>query len=146
MSTLERAIVIAAEAHDGQIDKAGAPYILHVLRVMLSMETVEERIVAVLHDIVEDTPWTLDALRTEGFSEAIVHAVDALTHRDGESYEAFVDRAGADPIGRRVKIADLKDNSDLRRIAAPSEKDHARIEKYRRALRRLSDGGHEPAS
>lgn len=137
MGTLERAIVIATEAHAGQIDKAGAPYILHPLRVMLSMDTDDERIAAVLHDVVEDTPWTLDALRVEGFSEAVLSAVESVTHRDGESYEEFVDRAGRHPIGRRVKLADLADNCDLQRIALPTAKDFARIERYRRAIERL---------
>src|SRR4051812_31424399 len=118
MSTLERAIAIAAEAHAGQVDKAGAPYILHPLRVMLSVETTDERIVAVLHDVVEDCPgWTAERLRDEGFSTAVLRGVDAVTKRDGESYESFVVRAAADPLGRAVKIADLRDNMDLRRIA-----------------------------
>lgn len=91
MSTIERAVAIAAEAHAGQVDKAGAPYILHPLRVMLSMETVEEQVVAVLHDVVEDTHWNLDALRAEGFSESVLRAVDSLTRRDGESYDSFVE-------------------------------------------------------
>src|SRR5205823_11086434 len=102
MSTLERAIAIAAEAHTGQLDKAGAPYVLHPLRVMLRMKTEEERIAAALHDVVEDSDWSLVALRDEGFSEAIVRAVDSVTRRSGESYEEFVSRAGLDPIGRRV--------------------------------------------
>jgi hypothetical protein len=134
MSTLERAVAIAAEAHAGQLDKAGAPYILHPLRLMLEMETAEERIAAVLHDVVEDTDWTLKRLRGEGFSPAVVEAVDALTRRDGETYEAFVLRAGRNPIGRRVKLADLRDNCDLSRIAHPTRKDLDRVAKYERAI------------
>jgi len=140
MPTLEDAIALAALAHHGQVDKASAPYILHPLRLLLRMETEAERIVAVLHDVVEDTPYTLDALRRLGFPEAVVEAVDALTRREGESYEAFVARAAGNPLARRVKIADLEDNLDLSRIAAPTEKDYRRLERYRRALERLTGG------
>ncbi|HEU0121725.1 MAG TPA: HD domain-containing protein [Bryobacteraceae bacterium] len=139
MSTLERAIALAAVAHEGQIDKAGAPYILHVLRVMLRLETAQECMAAALHDIVEDCGWTLDRLRAEGFPEPVVQAVHAVTRQDGETYEAFVLRAKADPIGRRVKLADLQDNSDLSRIAEPTERDRARLEKYRAAMAVLTE-------
>lgn len=138
MSTLERAIALAATAHEGQVDKAGAPYILHVLRVMLRVDTPEERMAAVLHDIVEDCGWTLDRLRTEGFPESVVSGIDAVTRRDPETYEEFVLRAKADPVGRRVKLADLQDNSDLSRIANPTERDYARLEKYRVAMAALT--------
>jgi (p)ppGpp synthase/HD superfamily hydrolase len=138
MRKLERAIAIAAEAHAGQVDKAGEPYILHPLRVMLSCATEDERIVGVLHDLVEDCPgWTFARLRQEGFSDAVLAALDSVTHREGEAYEAFVERAAANPIGRRVKLADLGDNCDLGRISAPTERDLARIEKYRRAIRTI---------
>jgi len=135
MSTLERAIAIAAEGHAGQLDKAGAPYVLHPLRLMLAVKTLDERIVAVLHDVVEDCPgWTFDRLRSEGFSEDVITALQAVTKREGESYEAFVLRAAADPIGRQVKLADLHDDCDLSRIASPTPRDIERIEKYRRAI------------
>jgi (p)ppGpp synthase/HD superfamily hydrolase len=134
MSTLERAIAIAAEAHAGQVDKAGAPYILHVLRVMMRVETAEERIAAVLHDVVEDCGLTLAQLRAEGFPEAAIEGVAAVTRRDGESYEDFVLRAKAHPVGRRVKLADLADNSDLSRLPEITPRDQARLDKYRRAI------------
>ncbi|QNM96441.1 HD domain-containing protein [Chitinimonas koreensis] len=134
MSTLEHAIALAARAHAGQVDKAGAPYILHPLRLMLTLGHNDERIVAVLHDVVEDCGWTAEALRAEGFSAAVVAAVEAVTRRDGESYEDFVLRAAADPLARRVKLADLRDNCDLGRIAAPTERDLERVAKYRRAI------------
>ena len=137
MSTIERAIVIAAEAHAGQVDKAGAAYILHPLRVMLRMETGDERITAVLHDLVEDSAWDLDQLRAEGFSEQVVRAIDSVTRRDGESYDDFLLRAGRDAIGLRVKLADLEDNCDITRIATPIDGDLARMEKYRRAIEQL---------
>ena len=135
LSTLERAIAIAAEAHAGQVDKAGAPYVLHPLRMMLRMLLVDERIVAVLHDVCEDcTEWSFDRLRSEGFPERIIEALESVTKRGGENYEDFVRRAAANPIGRRVKLDDMTDNSDLSRIAVPSERDFERVEKYRRGV------------
>lgn len=145
MSTLEHAIAIAAIAHTGQVDKAGAPYILHPLRMMLALSSNEERITAVLHDVVEDCAgWTFDRLRTEGFSDKIISALDSVTKRDGEPYEAFVLRAASNPIGIRVKLADLEDNCNLARITSPTAKDHARIEKYKQAIAVIKKtvGGH----
>ena len=135
--TLERAIAIAATAHAGQVDKGGAPYILHPLKVMLRMDSLEERIVAVLHDVVEDCGVSLDDLRKEGFSEEVLTAIESVTKAPGESYEDFVERAAQNPIGRVVKLADLEENSDLSRIASPSWEDLERVEKYRRAIGRL---------
>ncbi|MBB6153420.1 (p)ppGpp synthase/HD superfamily hydrolase [Pseudomonas sp. JAI115] len=135
--TLERAISIAATAHAGQVDKGGAPYILHPLKVMLRMTTLEERIVAVLHDVVEDCGISLDDLRKEGFSEEVLTAIESVTKVPGESYEDFVERAAQNPIGRVVKLADLEENSDLSRIASPNWEDLERVEKYRRAIGRL---------
>jgi hypothetical protein len=137
--TLERAIALATEAHAGQTDKAGAAYILHPLRVMLAQESDEARIVGVLHDVVEDTPVTLDHLTAMGASDAVLQGLEAVTRRRDESYEAFVARAGADPLGRPVKTADLRDNMDLTRIAAPTERDHARLDRYRAALAALGE-------
>lgn len=139
MSTLERAIAIAAQAHSGQVDKAGVPYILHPLRVLLRQQTLDAQIVAALHDVVEDSPWTLDQLRAEGFPPEIIAAVDAITRRPDEEYEAFVLRAGRNPLARPVKLADLDDNLDQTRIAQPTTKDKARLEKYRNAKRLLGE-------
>jgi (p)ppGpp synthase/HD superfamily hydrolase len=132
--TLERAIAIAAAAHEGQVDKGGAPYILHPLKVMLRVNTLEERIVAVLHDVVEDCGISFDDLRKEGFSETVLMAIASVTRVPGESYEAFIERVAQNPIGRVVKLADLEENSDLSRIAQPSWEDLERVEKYRRAI------------
>lgn len=134
MSTLERAIAIAAMAHEGQVDKGGAPYILHPLQVMLRLQDPQARTVAVLHDVVEDSPVSLEDLREQGFSEGVLSALEALTKREGEDYQAFVERAGRDPLARQVKLADLAENSDLSRIPAPSAKDLERVAKYRRAI------------
>lgn len=139
MSNLERAIAIAVEAHAGQRDKAGAPYILHPLRVMLRLTSDNERVVGVLHDVCEDCPgWTLDRLRAEGFSEQVLTALDSVTKRDDETYEDFVSRAAENPIGRAVKLSDLQDNCDLSRISKPSDRDFARIEKYKKAIALMS--------
>ena len=132
MSTLERAIAIAAQAHAGQTDKAGEPYILHPLRLMLAMETGLERIVAVLHDVVEDSGITLEKLRAEGFAEEAVAAIDALTKRDGESKMDAAARAKGNALALRVKLADNADNQDMILTSDPTEADVARIEEYRR--------------
>ena len=140
--TLERAIQIAVEAHAGQIDKANEPYILHPLRVMFDVQGEDARIVAVLHDVVEDCEgWSLGRLKDEGFSPAVLEALETVTKRDDdEDYMEFIERAGANEIGRRVKMADLIDNMDMSRIAAPTERDHQRIAKYERALTYLKLG------
>ena len=139
MATLDRAIALAAEAHSGQTDKAGEPYLLHPMRVMLRVRGETEQIVAMLHDVVEDggPAWTLERLREEGFAADVVEAVDRLTKREGEPYEALIERAAGDPIARRVKLADLEDNLSLTRMVDPGEKDRQRIERYRRACERL---------
>lgn len=138
MAPLERAILIAAQAHLGQRDKAGAPYILHPLRMMMRMESEAAMIAAVLHDVVEDSDWTLERLRGEGFSEEVLQAVDCLTNRDGETYDEFIARVRASAIARQVKIADLEDNMNVKRIGEMTPKDLARIEKYHRAWRALT--------
>lgn len=106
MPTLEDAISLAMEAHQGQRDKAGALYILHPLRVMLSMETETEKIVAVLLDVVEDGGVTLDDLRKFGCSEEILNAIGRLTRHDREDYDQFIDRVKSNPLAVKVKIAD----------------------------------------
>ncbi|HEV2147954.1 MAG TPA: HD domain-containing protein [Longimicrobiaceae bacterium] len=136
-ASLEDAIALAVEAHRGQKDRAGAPYILHPLRMMFRVETDAEKIVAVLHDVVEDTDWTLDDLRAEGFPEDVVTAVDHLTRREGEDYDEFVRRAAAHPVARRVKIADLEDNMDVRRTGTVTDDDTERLTRYHRAWRSL---------
>ncbi len=137
MSLLDRAILIAVQAHAGQKDKADQPYVFHPLRMMLRLSTMEQRIAAVLHDVVEDTTVTLEDLRREGFPEGVLSAIESVTRRKDETYEAFVMRAAANPIGRAVKLADLEDNSNLSRIKNPTARDHGRVEKYRRAIEML---------
>lgn len=131
MATLERAIQIAAEAHAGQLDKAGQPYILHPLRVMLHMKSEQERIVAVLHDVIEDASVTLMQLTDEGFSSIVIDAVQALTKLPGESRLAAAARAAKNPIALAVKLADNSENMDMSRIPQPTAKDIARLEEYK---------------
>ena len=138
--SIERALEIALQAHSGQRDKGGYPYILHPIRLMCRMATDEERVVSLLHDVVEDSGWTLEALHTEGFAPAIVAAVDHLTKRSGESYEAFIARVQQSPLATRIKIADLRDNLDASRIPALKHADVERITKYQRALSALTGG------
>ena len=137
MATLNRAIEIAAKVHAGQTDKAGSAYILHPLRMMMKMTSEPAMIAAILHDVVEDCEpresWTLERLKTEGFSEDVVHAVDCLTKRAGETYDEFVNRGASSQIAHRVKLADLEDNMNLLRLREIRPKDLARLEKYHRA-------------
>lgn len=126
MSTLERTIAVAAGANAGRVDKAGAPDILHPLRLVPAARTEAERILAALHDVVEDGPLSLEDLRREGLSEEVVRAVDALTRRAGEAYAAFVRRVARDPLARQVKRRDLLDDMDLSRLPRPRAEDVAR--------------------
>jgi len=136
--SIEQAIQIALQAHKGQRDKAGAPYILHPLRLMLRMQNEQEMITAVLHDVVEDSEWTLDALRDAGIAQDILDAFDCLTRREHESYEEFIARLAPNPLARKVKIADLEDNMDLRRLADLRDKDQSRLQRYLKAWKFLT--------
>ncbi|MBB3111193.1 (p)ppGpp synthase/HD superfamily hydrolase [Paenibacillus phyllosphaerae] len=138
MSTLAKAIEIAAQAHGATMDRNGQPYILHPIRVMLDLDSEDERIVGVLHDVIEDTDLTLGDLRNAGFAPHIVDAVDSVTRREPnggeqEDYFDFVRRAKGNEIGRQVKLADLRDNMDWSRIQEPTEKDMKRMQKYEQA-------------
>ena len=137
---LERAIQIAVEAHAGAKDKGGKAYILHPISVMMRCETNEEKIVAILHDVVEDTDWTFEALCEEGFSETIIEALKTVTKRtEDEDYEEFIQRSLKNEIGRKVKVADLRENLDVTRIGELNDRDIERINKYKRALKILTE-------
>ena len=154
MSTLQRAISVAVEAHEGQVDKGGNPYILHPMRVMMSLRTVDELIVGVLHDVVEDCSdrgFGWERLEEEGFSPVVLDALKSVTKTPEEerhfktlngvdritAYLRFVDRAKSNPIGRRVKRADIYDNLNVTRIDKLTEKDLARLNQYKVALQHL---------
>lgn len=130
MATLELAISLAAERHAGQVDKANAPYILHPLRVMLNVPDIEHKIVAVLHDILEDTTTTIDELYRLGFQTHLIDAIIALTKQEGESRIQAAQRTVQNPIACVVKLADITDNMDLTRIQSPTMKDFERLKEY----------------
>jgi hypothetical protein len=138
---LGHAVSLAADAHVGQLDKAGRPYIEHPLRLMMRATSDEAKMAAVLHDVIEDSPWTLEALAREGIPRRVLRALEHLTKRDGERYEDFIERVAEDKLATRVKILDLEDNADLSRLSAPTEKDLERVAKYERALARLRPEG-----
>ena len=140
MATLERAIEIAVQAHKGQIDKYGQPYIAHVLRVMSAGKNDNEKIVGVLHDVVEDTDWTFEKLAAEGFSKDVIDAIRCVTKTsEEEKYEAFVERTKTNSLSIKVKLNDLMDNMDVRRMPVVTEKDVPRLNKYLKAYKELSN-------
>ena len=138
MSTLQRAIEIATEAHKGQFDKSGKDYIRHPLRVMEMGKTEDEKIVGVLHDVIEDTDWTFEALADEGFSKEIISALRCVTKlSENENYDDFIERVKKNPLAVAVKINDLSDNMDIRRLPYLSDKDVKRLKKYHKAYKKL---------
>ena len=141
MSQIERALQIAVEAHAGQEDKSGLPYAFHPIRVMLRCKSDGAKIAALLHDVVEDTPVSFDQLSKEGFSEDVLSAVRLLTHEPSAPYEDYIEQLSKDPIAREVKLADLEDNSDIRRLKGVEDKDVARLRKYLSAYRFLTGAG-----
>lgn len=135
---LRRAIDIAKEAHKGQVDKAGNEYIDHPLRVMVAVHSVSEKIVGVLHDVIEDTDWTFERLEAEGFTTEIIEALKCVTKlSEDEPYDAFIERVKTNPLAVAVKIKDLADNMDIRCLNELTEKDFKRLQKYHRAYKEL---------
>ncbi len=139
VATLERAIELAVGAHRGQQDRSGRPYILHPLWLMHQFEDSDAMITAVLHDTVEDTALTLQTLKDEGFSNEIIEAIDALTRRKDETYAQFIQRLKPQPLARRVKLADIEHNLDVRRLSHLNEDDLKRFGKYHQAWCVLRD-------
>lgn len=138
---LKLAIELAISAHNGQFDTHnGRPYIEHPFRVMNAGHTLQEKIVGVLHDVVEDSDMTLTQLKESGFSEEIVDAVDSMTKRENESYDDYILRVQKNPIGVRVKMNDLTDNMDIRRWKDIQYHDLARLQKYLTAYKQLTEG------
>ena len=139
MSTLERAIEIATEAHRGQFDKAGNDYIGHPLRVMAAGKSTEEKIVGVLHDVGEDGAWTFEQLAAEGFPPGVIEALRCLTKLfPTEPYDKFIARIKHNPLAVAVKLNDLTDNMDIRRLPYLSDKDVKRLKKYLKAYKQLT--------
>ena len=132
-----KALRLAYEAHAGQFDKSGVPYVFHPLHLAEQMEDEESIIAALLHDVVEDTAYSLADLKAMGFPDKALEAVALLTHDPAEPYLSYVARVKENPIARRVKLADLRHNSDLSRIRQVTERDLERVEKYAAAIRLL---------
>lgn len=136
---LAKAVAIAQQVHANQVDKIGAPYILHVMRVMNRGQTLDEKICGVLHDVVEDSPMTFEDLIAEGFPEHIVAALRCVTKTsENENYDAFIGRIKKNPLAVRVKLNDLEDNMDIRRLSSIGEKEATRLNKYLKAYRELT--------
>ena len=148
MSDLDAALVLVTTHFRGVRDKSGAPYVLHCLRAMMGVQSLDAKIVAVMHDLVEDTSVTMDDLRQQGFSESVLTAVELVTHHPTDSYEDYVARIKANPIAREVKLADLRDNTDPRRVLLREGcegRDTVRIQKYVLSHQFLTDEIDEPS-
>jgi hypothetical protein len=137
LSLKKKAEIIARKAHAGQVDKAGEDYFNHPKRVADNFYEDNDIIVALLHDVIEDTSVTMDQLKNEGFSDEILNALDAITKREGESYDQFIERVKDNPIALKVKLADLRDNMDILRLPVLTDKDLLRIAKYHKAYKYL---------
>ena len=136
---ISNAISLALKAHEGQVDKSGMPYAGHIMRVMAAGRTMDEKIVGVLHDVVEDTGWTFEALLDEGFPVHIVDALRCVTKlSDDEPYDEFIERVRTSPLAVAVKINDLTDNMDIRRYKELSDWDVKRLRKYLKAYQELT--------
>lgn len=142
MSLIEKALAIALQAYEGKTDKAGQPYILHPLRLMAKMRDETSMAIALLHDVIEDSPTTADDLRVYGIPEEVVWPVECLTRGEGESYEDFIERVRPHPLARLVKQVDIEDNLNVLRLAALTEADLRRVEKYHRAWQRLESANY----
>ena len=142
MAAIEKAIEIAAKAHAGVKDKQGKPYVLHPLRVMMGVEDEDAQIVAVLHDVVEDTEVSLDDIRAEGFSQEVIDALNLVTHQKHQPYSEYVIACKKNEIARQVKLSDLRDNANLSRMLLRPEKfggDSSRMHRYVLSYRFLTD-------
>ena len=140
MANLEKALLIATKGHLGQTDRFDKPYIYHPLRIMMKMETEEEQIVAILHDIIEDTDMTLKDLEKEGFSSEVITAIDLLTRypEEGQTYEEYVKRMKGNYLAMKVKLGDLEDNMNPNRFPKINENAIKRMKKYTKYHKQLS--------
>lgn len=135
----KKALKLCFDAHKEQTDKSGMPYVFHPFHLAEQMETEDATVVALLHDVVEDTDNTLDDLRELGFGETVLEALKLLTHDDGVDYMEYVQAIKGNPIAKEVKLADLRHNSDISRLDTVDEKALERREKYLQALTLLED-------
>lgn len=139
MKEIEVALQIALDAHKGQIDKGGHPYILHPLRLMNNVNSIEEKVVAILHDVVEDSNITFEDLERSGISSNCIDALKLLTHKKEVSYMDYIANISSNKIATKVKIADLRDNCDTSRLSEITQKDKDRIKKYHIAIAYLDN-------
>ncbi len=139
MADLQRALEIAVQAHRDQREKNGMPYVLHPIRLMMAVENEHAQIAALLHDVVEDTAVTMDELVAEGFANEVIVALRLLTHDDGSPYDEYIERIRHNAIARKVKMADLTDNMNIKRIPGLKQKDLDRLEKYHRSYLTLTN-------
>lgn len=130
----KKALKLCFEAHKAQLDKSGMPYVFHPFHLAEQMKDETTTVVALLHDVIEDTDYTFNDLIAMGFDGAIIEAIELMTHEEGVPYMDYVEKIKSNPIAREVKLADLRHNSDLSRLDAPTEKDKMRVEKYRKAI------------
>lgn len=137
MNYVTLAYEIAKEAHKGQIDKAGVEYILHPKTVAGMMNCDNEKAVAYLHDVIEDTSVTLEMLKDEGFSDEVLNAIDAITKRNGEKYDDYLQRVANNPLAIKVKLVDMTHNSDLTRFDNHTDEDFKRSQKYIEKIKEL---------
>jgi len=137
----DKAILIASQAHLGQRDKGGKPYILHPMRIVMRLQTDDEELmcIAILHDAVEDSELTFEELVQYGFSDRVVSALRLLTHQGGQSYDNYIEAMKGNRDALRVKREDLRDNSDITRLKGVREKDFQRMEKYVRAFTKINE-------
>ena len=135
---LELALSIATGAHKGQFDKAGVDYIEHPIYVASQVDTEEEKAVALLHDVIEDSPFTAEELLLAGLPETVVTAVQILSKKKGQDYQTYLENVKSNSLARVLKLADLKHNSDLSRLSSVTDKDLERLEKYKKAIDYLS--------
>ena len=137
-SMVDLALSIARKAHEGQLDKAGVDYIEHPIYVASQVDTEEEKAVALLHDVIEDSPVSAEELLQAGLPETVVTAVQVLTKKKEQDYQTYLETVKKNPLARVVKLADLKHNSDLSRLSSITEKDRERWKKYKKAIDFLS--------
>lgn len=133
----KKALKLCFEAHKNQVDKSGLPYVFHPFHLAEQMKDENTTVVALLHDVVEDTEYTIHDLKKMGFNEEVIEAISMLTHDENVPYEEYVLKLKSNPIASAVKLADLKHNSDLSRLEKVTEKDLKRVEKYKRAIKIL---------
>ena len=133
----KKALKLCFDVHKEQMDKSGMPYVFHPFHLAEQMQDEETTIVALLHDVIEDTEYTLDDLRKMGFGDSVLDAINLMTHKGGVPYMEYVEKIKANPIAKIVKLADLRHNSDLTRLDVVTPRDQERADKYSSAIKSL---------